>query len=306
MRCFLMGSTMEPVESVPQEDFAEQGEYVVISDRSSWLADGESLGLKLDAETLNGGGHFSKIEVQNDLLVGQISVPRMLDLLGKRQEVCFLMNERLIFFVDDGNYVARIVDKIRVKKLPQAQSKEQFLYNFISQILKNDIVILESYEKRMIEMEISIMDRKIKDFHKIMMPIRRELLVMKNYYEQIGEMGKELEENENSLFVRKRLKYFRSIMDRADRLEGKCGQLLDYSQQLRDVYQSQADARQNKTIEFLTVVSTIFLPLTLLTSWYGMNFHNMPELESGYPGVIVAAILIAIGTILVFKRKNIL
>ncbi len=155
-------------------------------------------------------------------------------------------------------------------------------------------------------MEERITDDKMQDFHKKMMPIRRELLVMKSYYEQISEMGKELEENEDGIFANKRLKLFRFITDKADRLERKCGQLLDYSQQLRDVYQSQVDAKQNKTIELLTVISSVFFPLTLLTSWYGMNFKNMPELENGYPVVVVAAIFIVVGTVWLFKRKKIL
>lgn len=251
-------------------------------------------------------GHFSKVETQSDYLFGQVSVPRVLDLFGARHEIFFFVNERGIIFADENDYVQRILEKIRTKKDTQAFTKEQFLYNFISQILKNDIQILDDYEVKIIKMEERITDDKMQDFHKKMMPIRRELLVMKSYYEQISEMGKELEENEDGIFANKRLKLFRFITDKADRLERKCGQLLDYSQQLRDVYQSQVDAKQNKTIELLTVISSVFFPLTLLTSWYGMNFKNMPELENGYPVVVVAAIFIVVGTVWLFKRKKIL
>lgn len=201
-------------------------------------------------------GHFSKVETQSDYLFGQVSVPRVLDLFGARHEIFFFVNERGIIFADENDYVQRILEKIRTKKDTQAFTKEQFLYNFISQILKNDIQILDDYEVKIIKMEERITDDKMQDFHKKMMPIRRELL--------------------------------------------------DYSQQLRDVYQSQVDAKQNKTIELLTVISSVFFPLTLLTSWYGMNFKNMPELENGYPVVVVAAIFIVVGTVWLFKRKKIL
>ena len=82
--------------------------------------------------------------------------------------------------------------------------------------------------------------------------------------------------------------------------------LLEYAQQVRDVYQSQVDARQNNNMQFLTVLSTIFFPLTLITGWYGMNFQNMPELKNGYPGVIVLSLIVIIVCILIFKRKKIL
>ena len=56
----------------------------------------------------------------------------------------------------------------------------------------------------------------------------------------------------------------------------------------------------------LTVVTTLFLPLTLLTGWYGMNFANMPELhwKYGYPMVIIAAILLVALEIIYFKKKK--
>lgn len=237
MKCYLLDQMQE------QTEIDKAGEYVILSDKQNWIRDGEKLGIYADVDTINMNGHFSKVETQSDYLFGQVSVPRVLDLFGARHEIFFFVNERGIIFADENDYVQRILEKIRTKKDTQAFTKEQFLYNFISQILKNDIQILDDYEVKIIKMEERITDD---------------------------------------------------------------GQLLDYSQQLRDVYQSQVDAKQNKTIELLTVISSVFFPLTLLTSWYGMNFKNMPELENGYPVVVVAAIFIVVGTVWLFKRKKIL
>ena len=51
--------------------------------------------------------------------------------------------------------------------------------------------------------------------------------------------------------------------------------LIEYAMQVRDAYQSQIDAKQNNTMQYLSVISTIFFPLTLITGWYGMNFKDM-------------------------------
>lgn len=99
---------------------------------------------------------------------------------------------------------------------------------------------------------------------------------------------------------------FGTISDRADRLMGRAGQLLEYAKQVQDAYQAQVDARKNKNMEFLTVISTIFFPLTLITGWFGMNFKNMPELENGYPGVILLSLVVVVGCILFFKKKKML
>ena len=136
--------------------------------------------------------------------------------------------------------------------------------------------------------------------------IRRELLILRGYYDEIMDVGKALEENENGYFAKKQLKYFGTISDRAERLMNKTSHLLEYAQQVRDAYQAQIDARQNNNMQFLTLISTIFFPLTLITGWYGMNFKNMPELQDGYPGVIALSLIVIAVCLVIFKIKKIL
>ena len=76
--------------------------------------------------------------------------------------------------------------------------------------------------------------------------------------------------------------------------------------QIRELYQSMQDARQNKIMAVITIVTTIFLPLTLITGWYGMNFVYMPELQwrYGYFAVIMISLIIVIAEIIYFKKKK--
>ena len=76
--------------------------------------------------------------------------------------------------------------------------------------------------------------------------------------------------------------------------------------QLRDMYHTQIDVKQNHIMTLLTIVTTIFMPLTLIVGWYGMNFRYMPELESkwGYPIVIAISLIIIIGSLWFFKKKK--
>ena len=85
----------------------------------------------------------------------------------------------------------------------------------------------------------------------------------------------------------------------------KTSHLLEYAGQVNDAYQAKVDAKQNSNMQFLTVISTIFFPLTLITGWYGMNFQNMPELADGYPGVIALSVIVVIICIVLFKIKKI-
>ena len=82
--------------------------------------------------------------------------------------------------------------------------------------------------------------------------------------------------------------------------------LREYAMQVQDVYQSEIGIRQNNVMKVLTIVTTVFLPLTLIAGWYGMNFQNMPELKEGYPGVIALSVIVVIVCIIFFKRKKML
>lgn len=156
------------------------------------------------------------------------------------------------------------------------------------------------------EMEDETSKGRAEDYQHKIQPIRKQLLTLRSYYDQIADMGRDLEENENRYFSKKQLKYFGTISDRAERLKDRTNHLLEYAQQVRDAYQAVIDAEQNDNMQFLTMISTIFFPLTLITGWYGMNFENMPELKNGYPFIILFSILVVVGCIFLFKKKKIL
>ena len=71
-------------------------------------------------------------------------------------------------------------------------------------------------------------------------------------------------------------------------------------------FQAEIDIRQNRIMKILTIVTTIFLPLTLVAGWYGMNFSNMPELswKYGYPAVIVISLVIVMICLWTMKKKK--
>ena len=227
-------------------------------------------------------------------------------LATEQAKILFFINRHHIVIVDDDEFSYRLIRRIKRKKTRQGESKEKFIYNFMLEFISRDLELLGHYEKRIMDLEEGVMDGKIQGFQNAIMPIRRELLTLRSYYDEIMDMGKQLEENENGFFAKKQVKYFGVISDRADRLMSKASQLLEYAQQVRDAYKAQVDAQQNNNMQFLTVISTIFFPLTLITSWYGMNFHNMPELKHGYPGVIILSVVVMITCIIIFKRKKML
>lgn len=249
---------------------------------------------------------FCRLENQQECVVGTLCIPKLLDVLGSRYRMYFFVNRSNVVIIDDDDFSLRLIRRIRNKRTHQGESKERFLYNYISEFISRDLEMLVAYERRLLRMEEDISQEHTANFQNKLMPIRRELLNLRSYYDEIMDLTKEMEENENGFFLKKQLKYFGTLTDRADRLMSRTSHLLEYAQQVKEAYQSQIDAKQNSNMQYLTVISTIFFPLTLITGWYGMNFKNMPGLEDGYPWVIALSVIVVIICIIIFKKKHIL
>lgn len=249
---------------------------------------------------------FCRLENQQDCVVGTLCIPRLLDVLGSRYRMYFFVNRSNVVIVDDENFSLRLIRRIQQKRTHQGETKERFLYNFIAEFMSRDQEMLVVYERKLLNMEEEITRDHTTNFQSKLMPIRRELLNLRSYYDEMMDLSRELEENENGFFLKKQLKYFGTLTDRADRLMSKTGHLLEYAQQVKEAYQAQIDARQNSNMQFLTVISTIFFPLTLITGWFGMNFQNMPGLKDGYPWVVALSVVVIVGCIIIFKRKHII
>ena len=156
--------------------------------------------------------------------------------------------------------------------------------------------MLERYEDEITIIEDRILEGNLTGELERNNEIRGELLKLKMYYEQLIDLGQELAENENDFFMSDNLRFFELFTARVTRLQGLVSTL----------YQSELSVKQNRIMTVLTVVTTIIMPLTLVTGWYGMNFKYMPELDSplAYPIVIGVVILMAISGIIYFKKKK--
>ena len=136
--------------------------------------------------------------------------------------------------------------------------------------------------------------------------IRVDIRDLRNHYEQLLDLGEVFEENDNGFFKENNLRYFRMFINRVERLRDTSNSIKDYTIQIRDEYKTHLDIKQNHIMTILTMVTTIFTPLTLIVGWYGMNFRYMPELEYtwSYPFVFLGCISISVFILIFFKRKN--
>ena len=173
------------------------------------------------------------------------------------------------------------------------------------QIIQEDLFLLEGYEKELDAIEKQIERDQEADLERVN-DIRGFLRDLRNHYAQLMDLAQELEENENNFFKAENIRFFKLFYNRVSRLVDTANSLLDFTLQVRDTNKSRLDVKQNRIMTILTVVTTVFMPPTLIVGWYGMNFKYMPELEweYGYPAVIILSILISVGCLVFFKHKK--
>ena len=297
-------NTLEEIRA--EEIFDGEECYVAVVSPEEWTRDKEKFNMGIDLEFETENLFMTKAEVNYDSLTGSFIIPDRSDLLERSNRFAFALDERGIVFIDHDGYASSLVKRIAATKKWRYPGLERFIYDFLETIISGDLNMLERYEDEITIIEDRILDGNLTGELERNNEIRGELLKLKMYYEQLIDLGQELAENENDFFMSDNLRFFELFTARVTRLQGLVSTLKEYTMQVRELYQSELSVKQNRIMTVLTVVTTIIMPLTLVTGWYGMNFKYMPELDSplAYPIVIGVVILMAISGIIYFKKKK--
>ncbi|MEF9917590.1 MAG: CorA family divalent cation transporter [Lachnospiraceae bacterium] len=249
---------------------------------------------------------YCKADLLKECVVGTFVIPNKEDLMGETTTIGYFMKKDRVVFVDDTGVVLKILTHLVEIQILEKTFVAHFLFEFMEYLIKDDVIFLQKYEEKLTFMEEELLEGNTEEFSKKILYIRKEILRLQAYYEQLTEVSKTLEENSNYMFGKEDCRLFGLFADRVDRLYDNTQFLKEYSLQMREMYQSQIDIKQNNVMQFLTVITAIFMPLTLIVGWYGMNFINMPELRSPYGyGIIIAISIIVVGLeIWYFKIKK--
>ena len=305
MSYYLLEERIRPCNAEDLHDGMDS-KYVAVLTTPEWNETRDSFDMGIELEPDAGNIHNTKAEVNYDSLTGTFLIPDRENLKEKDFRFAFALDEKGIVFIDDSGKAEEMINTIRRTKRWREPSLERFLYDFLEQIVDNDLAIMERYETELDHIEDEVLNSQGKGDLARVNEIRsdvRELLV---HYEQIIDMTQELEENENGFFSEENLRYIHLFMNLMARRHDSAVSLREHTMQVRDLYNSQLDVRQNRTMTLLTVVTTIFMPLTLIAGWYGMNFIYMPELawKWGYPVVIAVSVAIVIFCLILFRKKK--
>lgn len=253
-----------------------------------------------------GGIRFCKVEKMQDAYVGSLYIPSR----SKNRShtgFYFRIEKGKIIFVDNSGKVLEWIKEMLGTEGARQPELGLFFADFLEYLIKDDVIFITKLEHSLEELEDMVLEKSSDiPFNHEISGYRRKVSLFSHYYLQLADLSSILCEDDNHIFKEKEKRSFTLFAERVNRLHDETLMLRDYCSQIREVYQSLIDERQNEIMKLLTIVTTIVLPLSLVAGWYGMNFTNMPELtwQYGYGFIILLSIMITVLNILYFKKKK--
>ncbi len=224
----------------------------------------------------------------------QISV-----ILGKDFVLSFLERESKIF----GSIKEKIgKSKGRIRK----EGADYLTHALIDSIVDNYFIVLENLEEKIEVLEDDLVKKPTQStLHDIHM-FKRELIMLGKSLWPLREAINSLERSDSPLINKSIVVYFKDIYDHTIAIIDTVETFKDMLSGMLDIYLSTVSNRLNEVTKVLTVIATIFMPLTFIAGVYGMNFRYMPELEWrwGYFGALGVMLVVALLMVFYFKKKK--
>lgn len=227
----------------------------------------------------------------------------------KIEQISIVLGENWIlsFQEQEGDLLDILRDRIR-NKIGTVRSKkaDYLLYRFLDIIVDNYFFVIEHYNDEIEKLESEITTKfddvtilQIQDLKKQIVQFRRIILPLREAISFIEKYSNELIQAETNRYLRD---VYEHIVQLNDSIEIQKESIKD----LIDLHQNRVGNRTNKIMQILTVISTIFIPLTFIAGVYGMNFEFMPELKwrYGYLIIWVLFVIIIFWMLNYFRKKK--
>lgn len=250
--------------------------------------------------------YFSKAYVFTKNIYGSIIHITKQNL--SKQLFHYYIDDTELLIIDNSDYVINLIEKSINSYEINNNSTLKLFHDLITMVLNQNIPLVNDLENNITILDEIIQNSTNIEHYNQIMSYRRNLLLLSSSYHQLDELIDTIIDSDCSMINDELRTLFRNHVRRIERLSYRVDSLKEYSLQLKEIYDTNIDAKQNRTINLLTILTSIFFPLSLITSWYGMNFTNMPELDNPYSYmiIIIVSLLVVLIELLILKIKKII
>ncbi len=233
-------------------------------------------------------------ENENEIMGEQISL-----ILGHNYVISFQERE--------GDVFNQIRERIRNSKGRIRRGGADYLaYTLLDAVVDHYFVILEKLGERIESLEEELVTNPTPETLQIIHTLKRNLIFLRKSVWPLREVINALERGESPLITKSTGIYLRDVYDHTIQVIDTIETFRDMVSGMLDIYLSSLSNRMNEVMKVLTIMATIFIPLTFIAGIYGMNFKFMPELEWhwGYPTALIIMLLLVGFMLLYFRKKK--
>jgi magnesium transporter len=179
-------------------------------------------------------------------------------------------------------------------------------YGLLDAVVDNYFIVMEKLGEKIEFLEEKLVTQPTPGTLQTIHHLKREMLFLRKAIWPLREVISSLERGESPLFKDSTRIYLRDIYDHTIQVIDTIETYREMVSGMLDIYLSSVSNRLNAVMKILTIITTIFMPLTLIAGIYGMNFKYMPELEWkwGYPFIWLVMVGIGVSMVLYFKKKR--
>jgi magnesium transporter len=227
----------------------------------------------------------------------------------KTEQVSLILGTNYVisFQEDEGDVFDLIRERIKTDRGRTRKMGADYLaYTLIDAIVDNYFMVLEKIGERIEDIEDELVKNPTPEVLHTIHSLKRELIYLRKSVWPLREVISRLERWESPLIDKSIDIYMRDVYDHTIQVIDALETFRDMLSGMLDIYLSSVSNRMNEVMKVLTIIATIFIPLTLVTGIYGMNFKYMPELEApwGYPMVYVVMLVVSGVMLMYFRRKR--
>lgn len=228
--------------------------------------------------------------------------------IEEEQTALILGQNYLLSFEEKENHSFILIrEQLKIgQSLLRKSGADYLAYALIDIIVDNYFPVLEKLGEKIEVIEVGVVERPEKETLGKIHQIKRELLRLRKSIWALREVLNSLERIGSPLVSRETLIYLRDVYDHSIEIIETVETYREMLSGMLDIYLSSLSNRLNEVMKVLTIIATIFMPLTFIAGVYGMNFRYMPELywKWSYPAVWLIMVVIGIAMYLYFKRRG--
>ncbi|MCA0154212.1 magnesium/cobalt transporter CorA [Winogradskyella vincentii] len=226
------------------------------------------------------------------------------------EQVSFVLGENyvLTFQESEGDVFGSIRDRLRLNRgRIRGMKSDYLLYTLIDAVVDNYFTIIETLGNKIEDLETDLFTGTVReDINIEVQQLKREILKVRRAIFPLREIINRIEKGDHPFIFKRTITYFRDIYDHLVQVTENLDIYREMIWSLMDMYMTTISNKMNEVMKVLTIIATIFIPLTFIAGIYGMNFDNIPELHYKYSYYILWGIMIMLflGMIYYFKKKK--